>query len=216
MALPTRYDALIAAAAARRTAEGIPLDPRLVKAVIRVESPNFDPRAGNLETHVGDASLGLMQLLLATARQYRPGVTAEELLDPAINLELGTRHLAAQLRRAGGDWWRAVSAYNGGWRPELGFGTVLTTPKRICLSWKDGAPATGRSIDLYCERAFDAKAGQFGNQPYVDAVAAAVNQVAHEWKDGAAAAPAGPARALAAGILVAAIAWGLREALRNE
>lgn len=180
MAFPTRFDALIQDAANRASVLGAVVDPRLVKAIVAKESA-FDPDAVNGEAHLQDASIGLMQVLYATAVKYRPGISPAQLREPAVNLEVGTKYLADLLRRAGGDWWRAVSAYNGGWRPELGFGTVLTAPKRICLDWKDGAPTTGRVLDRDCKTIYEAKAGEFGNQPYVLAVARNVNQVAKEW-----------------------------------
>jgi len=189
------FDAEIAAAATRA---GVPL--LLVRALIAKES-GFDPHARRGEPQVGDASIGLMQVLLSTARQYHPGVTATQLEEPAVNLAIGTALLADLLHRAGGDWWRAASAYNGGWRPELGLGTVLTTPKTICLAWKPTAPATGRVIARDCAKPFAAQPGQFGNQPYVDGIAELVNYMGRE--QNAIAQPGrGPAMAVLAALLI--------------
>lgn len=200
MSFPTRFDQFI-----RMSAFRWHVDPRLVKALVRKES-NFDPNAIRGEPQLGDASIGLMQILLSTARRYAPGITVDELKDPATNLDLGTRYLAELLAKGGGDWWRAVSAYNGGWRPELGFGTVLTRPLTLCLAWKATAPTTGRSIDRDCAKKYDAKIGEFGNQPYVTDVAQFVNQVSQEW---AGLAPAGGTAMKVVGILLAAGGVGL-------
>lgn len=105
------YDALIVAAAADAG-----LDPDLVKGLIGQES-GFNPRA------VGDdgSSFGLMQVQTATAKGV--GVTGD-LLDPATNLRAGCRYLAGQIHRAG-SMAAGLSAYNGGYRPALGFGAPL-------------------------------------------------------------------------------------------
>src|SRR2546423_1085500 len=107
------YDALITAAATAHS-----LDPALVKGLIATES-GFD------RTAVGDdgASLGLMQVQPATARAV--GITGD-LTDPRVNLAAGCAYLAQQIARAG-DAAGGISAYNGGWRPSIGFGKPLVT-----------------------------------------------------------------------------------------
>jgi soluble lytic murein transglycosylase-like protein len=89
------------------------LDPALVKAVIAVES-GFDPRA------VSDrGAVGLMQVLPDTGERY--GITADarrsiadKLLDPAMNLRIGTRYLRDLLARYADDVSLALAAYNAG------------------------------------------------------------------------------------------------------
>lgn len=98
-ASPTAYDAEISAAA---TKYGV--DPALVRAVIQQES-GFDPTA----TSPAGAQ-GLMQLMPATARGF--GVT--DPYDPAQSIDAGTRYLAGQLDRFGGDVRLALAAYNAG------------------------------------------------------------------------------------------------------
>jgi soluble lytic murein transglycosylase-like protein len=105
------YDDLIIQAAEARG-----LDPDLVKGLIATES-GFQANA------VGDDgnSLGLMQVQPATALQL--GITGD-LKDPATNLAAGTAYLAQQIARAGNEPG-GISAYNGGWRPLIGFGVPL-------------------------------------------------------------------------------------------
>ena len=59
-------------------------------------------------------SWGLMQVTLRTARDMKPGVTAQELNDPFISIDLGARYFSQMLRRYKGDPERAVRAYNQG------------------------------------------------------------------------------------------------------
>jgi peptidoglycan lytic transglycosylase len=100
------------------------LDPYLILALIRQESL-FDPRARS-----SAAALGLMQLLPSTAsrvaRQIGVSVpSAEQLLQPDINLTLGTKYLKNLLERYSNDWFKAIAAYNAGeaavdrWEKEL-------------------------------------------------------------------------------------------------
>ncbi|MBI5624036.1 MAG: lytic transglycosylase domain-containing protein [Elusimicrobia bacterium] len=69
------------------------LDPRLVKAVVAVES-EFNPRAVSRA-----GAVGLMQLMPATAAEM--GVSAEDLTDPETNIRAGTAYLALLFRAAG-------------------------------------------------------------------------------------------------------------------
>jgi len=90
----------LAIATARR--HGV--DPNLVLAVVAVES-GFQPDA---VSHKG--AQGLMQLMPATAREL--GVT--DALDPAQNLDGGTRYLRMLVAQYGGDLGKALAAYNAG------------------------------------------------------------------------------------------------------
>jgi soluble lytic murein transglycosylase-like protein len=80
------------------------LDPALVLAVVGVESA-FRPEAVSPK-----GAQGLMQLMPRTAESL--GV--ENALDPAQNLDGGTRHLGSLLALYGGDVERALAAYNAG------------------------------------------------------------------------------------------------------
>lgn len=147
-----------------------------VKAIIAKESA-FNPAATRGEPQAGDASIGLMQVLYSTARKELgyPGEVGDParltgLYAPATNLYVGAKYLWLQLRRTGGDLEAAFSAYNGGFRPALGFGArrMANTP-RVCLQWKATAPTDpkARNIDRDCNMVGSTAAGTFSNQRYV-------------------------------------------------
>lgn len=84
------------------------LDPDFVAAVIREES-NGDPRVISRAGAVG--LMGVMPT--SPGLEWRP--TAEELMDPSINLSWGVAILAEVVRQSGGDLYSALAAYIGGW-----------------------------------------------------------------------------------------------------
>jgi soluble lytic murein transglycosylase-like protein len=86
--------------------EGI--DPDLAFRLVRVES-GFNPRA---LSSVG--AIGLAQVMVATARFYERGITAEGLYAPATNLRIGFRYLYDLLETYDGDLELALLAYNRG------------------------------------------------------------------------------------------------------
>ena len=101
------------------------LDPYKVAGLIRQESV-FNPRAKSSAN-----AFGLMQLLVPTARmvakKYNASVTAvfaDNLYDPALNIELGTAYMKDQLENYGRIEYMAA-AYNAGpgrvvtWRKTL-------------------------------------------------------------------------------------------------
>jgi soluble lytic murein transglycosylase-like protein len=92
------YAALIDEAAAR---QGV--DPRLVRAVIRVES------AYRAEARSRKGAIGLMQLMPDTARRY----AVANPYDPGANIEAGVKHLKMLLGRFDG-LALALAAYNAG------------------------------------------------------------------------------------------------------
>jgi soluble lytic murein transglycosylase-like protein len=85
---------------------GVPL--ALAHAVVRVES-NFDPRLTGPGT-----TIGLMQIKYPTAQAMGFTGSAQDLLDPGINLEWGMRYLARAHRLARGDVCGTVMRYQGG------------------------------------------------------------------------------------------------------
>lgn len=149
------YDDLIVAAGKRHN-----VDPLLIKAVIGQES-GF--KAGAELKEVSDSSRGLMQLLEATAREIGFTGLVERLYDPQINIGWGTLYLK-QMLDVSPDVESAISRYNGGDRPQFGFGTRATRSGRVCLRTN---PVTRK-----CERWHYFNAGEFGNQGHVDKVMA--------------------------------------------
>jgi len=103
-----RFEPLIARHARRHG-----VDAALVKAVVAAESA-FEPDAVSPK-----GALGLMQVIPETAERY--GVTgdgkrtvAQKLLDPAINVDVGTRYLRDLLAMFADDVALALAAYNAG------------------------------------------------------------------------------------------------------
>jgi soluble lytic murein transglycosylase-like protein len=87
------------------SSEGV--DPVLAFRLVRVES-GFDPRA---KSRAG--AIGLTQVLPSTARLYEPGLSLEQLYEPATNLRLGFRYLHDLMARYG-TLNHALVAYNSG------------------------------------------------------------------------------------------------------
>lgn len=97
----------------QRASQHFAVDAHLVKAVIHAESA-FNPRAVSPKN-----AIGLMQVLPSTARdlglQDLQGLSVEQLMvDPRVNIVLGTKYLAEQLARFNGNVELAVAAYNAG------------------------------------------------------------------------------------------------------
>jgi len=89
------------------------LDPNLILSVIRMES------TFNTEIKSRAGALGLMQLMPATARDVSQRLGARyrgdaALLDPEVNITLGSFYLAEQLRIFKGSLVLALAAYNAG------------------------------------------------------------------------------------------------------
>lgn len=95
---PGRFDSIIESTAAKYG-----IDPALVKAVMTAES------GGNPSARSSAGATGLMQLMPATAR----GLGVSNPLDPAQNIEGGTKYLKGQLDRFK-DINLALAAYNAG------------------------------------------------------------------------------------------------------
>ena len=101
------YADLIDAAAARHG-----VDPRLVRAVVQVESA-YRPDARSPK-----GAMGLMQLMPQTAQQY----ALRDPYDPQSNVEAGVRHLKSLLDRF--ELSLALAAYNAGEGAVRRFGGV--------------------------------------------------------------------------------------------
>jgi soluble lytic murein transglycosylase-like protein len=87
---------------------GVPLD--LAHAVVRVESNYSAGPTGR------GGTLGLMQIKYATARGLGFTGSAQDLMDPATNLEWGMRYLAQAYKLGRGDLCRTVLKYQSGHR----------------------------------------------------------------------------------------------------
>jgi hypothetical protein len=89
------------------------IDPLVLHAVIRQES-RFQ---SDVLSSAG--AVGLMQLMPRTAaevarREKMPKPGKKELLRPAVNIRLGAAYLSHLVDGYGGDYYRAVAAYNAG------------------------------------------------------------------------------------------------------
>lgn len=94
-----QYAGLIQAAAQRHG-----IDPQIFTNLVRQES-GFDPDAGSPA-----GARGLCQLMPGTAA----GLGVTDVTDPAQSLEGGAKYLRQQLDRFGGDYTKALAAYNAG------------------------------------------------------------------------------------------------------
>lgn len=84
------------------------LPPALVDAVMAVESRYNTASVGM------DGEVGLMQVMLPTARMLGFSGSPSELARPEINVHYGAKYLAGAWRRAGGDLCTATMKYRAG------------------------------------------------------------------------------------------------------
>lgn len=84
------------------------IEPDVAYGLVFVES-TFRERA---VSHVG--ARGLSQVMPRTARWMDPTVSAQDLFDPEVNLELGFRYLRKMIDKYDGDVVKALTAYNRG------------------------------------------------------------------------------------------------------
>lgn len=144
-----------------------------VLAIIEAESTGT-PGATRGEPAIGDASIGLMQVLGDTARKlgYTDAIGDPKILtglyDPYTNIYYGSK-LLKDLWGQLDDATSVASAYNGGIRPKLGFGKPFPGPGTVtvCLA----RDATGK-----CIKNRVVHPGEFGNAEYVNAVIGAMQR----------------------------------------
>lgn len=91
-----------------RESRALGVEPEVVFGLIQVES-GFDPRAIGSQ-----GERGLTQIKPATARAYDRSLTPERLMDPAVNVRIGLRHLLEEVRHFEGDWTLGLQAYHRG------------------------------------------------------------------------------------------------------
>lgn len=84
------------------------LSPALVDAVMAVES-RYNPGVVGM-----DGEVGLMQVMMPTARMMGFTGTSTELASPDVNVHYGVQYLAGAWRRAGGDLCTATMKYRAG------------------------------------------------------------------------------------------------------
>jgi len=89
------------------------IDPLVLHAVIRQES-RFQP-----DVLSPSGAVGLMQLMPKTAaetarKEKMPKPRKKDLTRPAVNVRLGAAYLSRLVKGYGGDYFRAVAAYNAG------------------------------------------------------------------------------------------------------
>jgi soluble lytic murein transglycosylase len=91
-----------------KTLKGDSLDPIVVLSLIRQESV-FNPQA---RSPVG--ARGLMQLMPKTAQRFKRSVRDKHLVNPEINIDLGTKYFKNLMKRYDGNLVYVLSAYNAG------------------------------------------------------------------------------------------------------
>jgi hypothetical protein len=125
------YDAEFTAAAAQCPAQ---VSVPLLKALAAQES-GFDPRAFN-PSDPPTGAYGLMQMIEPTARGLGYTGPMVGLYNPALAVQLGAALMCENLARSGvvAD---SISAYNGGWRSVLGYGSVLPSGRYANQAYVD-------------------------------------------------------------------------------
>lgn len=121
----------------REDAEANGLDPYLVAALIRQES-EFNAGAVSRANAVG-----LMQLLPSTGKGLarKDGVkhfNANQLLDPTVNLKLGTTDLRLAINKYGGQVEYALASYNAGDVPVRQW--IATNDYKDVAEWVESIP----------------------------------------------------------------------------
>lgn len=140
-----------------KTAARNAIDPKLVDAIIQVES-NWNPIAISRK-----GAMGLMQLIPATAARF--GVM--DIFDPKQNIEGGIRYLRFLLDTFRGDLHLSLAAYNAGENTVLQIGgipayretreyvdkvtTAYSYPSDFWRATVRGAPASGGRIYRYVD-----------------------------------------------------------------
>ena len=156
------------AAQAELDAQESPVPIGMVLAIIEAESTG-NPKAYRGEAALHDGSIGLMQILLATARGMGyTGISGDPanlngLFYPQTNIHYGVKYLTDLWARLG-NAADVASAYNGGVRPWLGFGGTLPMDHpavTVCLA---------RDSQGNCIKRQTVQPGDYGNAEYVDKV----------------------------------------------
>jgi soluble lytic murein transglycosylase-like protein len=127
------YDGFAASAAARH---GVPVS--WIKAVIGTETSFEIPAPRRWEPKVQEYAYGPMQILLSTADQLYPGISAAELESADANVDVGAAYIRRLMDSYGGDFRDVYSAYNSG-NPERWHDPSSPTAANVtrALGWLD-------------------------------------------------------------------------------
>lgn len=136
------FDHLISAASDQY---GVPF--LWIKAIIGTES-SFNPNAYRAEPQINDASRGLMQVLEKTARGLGYAGPVEDLFNPAVSIDLGTRLLKDLMERYGTDFREIYSAYNSGSPTRYLTSSQVATNVQRAVTWLDNL-AAGKYGDTF-------------------------------------------------------------------
>ena len=146
-----------------RYTRGSPVEPELLQALMREESA-LDPRALSWA-----GAVGLTQLMLPTAREVARALrirapSAEQLQNPATNIQLGAAYLARLIQRFDGNVALALAGYNAGeaavnrwrsarpeseldrWVEEIPLSETRGYVKRVLRSWNTYRLLGGRPL----------------------------------------------------------------------
>ncbi len=91
-----------------RSVSGQEIDPLVLLSLIRQESV-FNP---NARSRVG--ARGLMQLMPATAKRFKKGLSDTQLSAPQTNMEIGTKYFQQLIKRYQGNLVFVLASYNAG------------------------------------------------------------------------------------------------------
>ena len=110
---------------------GIPW--RYIKAVAFVESDlGRDSRAFDIEKSIDGKSVGIMQTILTTSNEVRPGTSLDDLIVPEISIDVGSRILKRNRKKFPLSWEYTIRAYNGG----LGFMSTVAGQRDTPKYWQ--------------------------------------------------------------------------------
>lgn len=156
MTIARRWSAQDTYAAELEAAAGTYAIPRGLAYGLIAQESGFRPSAYRAEPNyrcsitgkVGDASYGLGQVLYCTALGMGYAGAPSGLFDVRTNLAYAFRYLG-DLLRARGSIPAALSNYNGGYRPSLGYGAPRADGTFANQSYVDGVLEKAAYFDAY-------------------------------------------------------------------
>ncbi len=106
----------------------------LVLGQIKQES-NFIINAERYEPHLNDSSIGLMQILLSTAKGIGFTGTKKDLFKPEVNIFYGMKYLNKLYKQCKGNWQCTIMSYNEGFRNFSRGKRVYNYYNRVKANW---------------------------------------------------------------------------------